>query len=102
LGTINEFIEPNKKATNAVSKLFTFDGMSIDIEGKRAISQVKAAISRCDHLLQKHPVGPLWVTMCCRQSRRHHAPDLAPKELILDGGHLAPIFRKQPNSQRPG
>ena len=36
-GTINEFIEPNKKATNAFRALHFLGGMSIEIKGKRAI-----------------------------------------------------------------
>jgi photosystem II stability/assembly factor-like uncharacterized protein len=69
-GTINEFIEPNKKATNAFRALHFLGGMSIEIKGKRAISQVKAAMSQRDHLLEKRSPLALWGLRCCRQSRR--------------------------------
>jgi SnoaL-like domain len=48
-GTIDEFIEANKKSYEGGFRALHFlGGISIDVKGKRAISQVKAAISQRD------------------------------------------------------
>ena len=48
-GTVDEFIEANKKSYEGGFRVLHFlGGISIDLKGKRAISQAKAAISQRD------------------------------------------------------
>jgi hypothetical protein len=78
-GTINEFIEPNKKATNAASEPFASSAACRS--RSKASARYRKSRQR-DHLLKKGSPLALCGLRCYRQSRRHHVQDFPLKALI--------------------